>query len=206
MKKWFNTSRVFPLVWLVQIAASVLFTACADNSQWDVFDFNQKPFGYRGISPIGKLEDGTPVYGQVPSFAEVRGCFAVRDLASGRLYRFPSGRRGRDTVGKQMEDDLKKAVLLNDLAYQMNLQLYESRAQSLQTELDAMALRARETEMANQFHQQQLDDMERRSLYQTKNQHEHYKEGWRPLIEPGSGHIGTPDLMVDPKGDLYYVW
>lgn len=206
MKKRFNTYSIFSFAGLILLTVSVLFTACADNSQWDVFDFNQKPFGYRGISPIGRLEDGLPVYGQVPSFAEVRGRFAVRSVTYGRLYRFPADRRGRDAVGKQMEEDLKKAVMLNNLACQMNLQHYQRQAQSLQAEIDTMNMRARETEMANQFHQQRLDEIERRSLHQTQNQHEHYKEGWRPLVEPGSSHIGMPDLMVDPKGDLYYVW
>ena len=177
----------------------------APNST-DPKDF--QPYGFSGIQPISKLEDGTPVYNLFPVYSEVKGAFAVIDYFSGKIYRFPADKKGRHKVGRHMMREVRQSMAAFNMMQDMQTQSYRQQSAGIDAEKEADQWRAKARRAADKAHQDRLDQMDRQFYHMNDNQLKHYREGWKPVVQPVGGvQFGTPDLMVAPgTHDVYHVW
>lgn len=177
---------------------------------------DQFPVGWSGIKPVGQTEDGTPVFDRMPVYEEIDGAFiALVEFPNTanpyfpglpRAWHFPAKGRAREKCCRQLKQEMDNAF-----AQQRQVQAYrnisgEALLESLEDEIARTDMWAKQQALRDKEHQRQLDLMDKRFYHMNDNQLRHYREGWKPVVQPVGGmQYGTPDLMVDPSGYLYWV-
>ncbi len=178
------------------------------------YDTSQIPVGWHGVKPVHWESDGTPVYAQMPVYGEVLGAFIAPvsfPLGDGRFWmpeqiRFPAkGRKRKKFIAdlKKRLDDANRAC--REVCAMRNIN-GERAAEIAEAEIHEERYRQRQQHLRDKEHQRQLDLKDKLFYHMNDNQLQHYRDGWQPVVQPVGGlQYGTPDLMVAPYGNLYWI-
>ena len=120
--------------------------------------------------------------------------------------RFPAKGRKR----KKFIVDLKKRL---DDANKACREVYalrnisgERAAEITEAETHEERYRQRQQYLRDKEHRRQMDLKDRLFYHMNENQLQHFRDGWQPIVQPVGGlQFGTPDLMVAPDGNTYWV-
>ena len=177
------------------------------------YDTSQVPVGWHGIKPVCYESDGTPVYAQMPVYDEVEEEFVVQiyfpisdRFSLPRKVKVPAAGRKRKKFRKRLEAELKKAQEQSQINTAMEYCSGERMAELTESEMREERYRERQQYLRDKEHQRQLDLKDQLFYHMNDNQLQHFRDGWQPIVQPVGGlQYGTPDLMVAPDGNTYWV-
>ena len=177
---------------------------------------DQTPIGWYGVRPVGRTDDGTPVYAQMPVYDEVPEAFIVTIVPPGLDPRFPGmprqelvppkGRKRKAFIRK-LEEEFKQTIDSQGAYQAWGNVSGAAAAEMAEAEKGRIEYSAKAQELCDLEHQRQMDLSDRRFYHMNDNQLQHYRDGWKPVVQPiGGQQYGTPDLMVSPyDGKVYRV-
>lgn len=188
------------------------------------WDTDQIPAGWRGLQPSGRLPDGRLIFDGMPSYADVPGAFVARvskpapimpqygiPLPSETIilevpakgHRRNAWRRKHEKVWRKWMVEAERRSVEAGARYYTSGDAY---ADSVESEKREAEWRRKDQVVRDAEHQRQLDLKDRLFYHMNDNQLKHYRDGWKPVVQPIGGlQHGTPNYMVGPDGNVYYV-
>jgi len=167
------------------------------------YDFSQTPRGVRGLKPIGRAQDGKPVFDDMPVYEEVPGAFIATICYPGPDPRLPSlshqvavpaKGKSRDAFRKKIESDFQQCQL-GQFLYMTSP---ERRSEDIQNEIGKMEIENKARLIRNQDHERELAHVNN----MTRDQYIKVRDMDLKRIDNGIPHT---DLFYDKRGEVWKV-